>query len=446
MGFKQRAERPLRSLAIETYALRYFLKWQRTQWLPAEKLREFQGQRLRFLLEHAYNNVPFYRRLFRQRSLKPNDFSSVDDIVKLPIVTKTDLRQHFDEFVACNSGYFAPIAWSTGGSTGEPLRFFIDVTSAAACEAALWRGWSYAGHKFRDKMAVLSGLSLVPQQEASLKSAARRIIRKVAFFPAINLSKEILSAYAQEMMRYKPKFIRAYPSSICIFADFLKENGVDGIRPKAVLTTAEMLFPHQRKLIGEVFQCDVFDGYGAYDGGTAAFECREHSGYHMFIERMAMEFVDDDGNHVAEGEKGRIVATDLFNYAMPFIRYDTGDMGVYSTEECTCGRKLPLMKRILGRTTDILRFRTGAVLSGPSLTLVFKDLDIKQYQVVQTDSDSIVVKIIQGKTYDEKDTGKIYQILKAAVGGEVDVKFEFTDCIPPTKSGKWKFIVAHEES
>ena len=363
-------------------------------------------------------------------------------MVKLPILTKTDIREHFDEFISRNSGYFAPIAYSTGGSTGEPLRFFIDVKSDAAVKAALWRGWSYAGYKFGDKMAVLSGLSLVPQQEPLLKSAARKVIRKMAFFLAINLSKEILSGYAKEMMRYKPKFIRGYPSSIYIFADFLKENSIDGIRPKAVLTTAEMLFPYQRKLMSEVFQCDVLDGYGACDGGTAAFECREHSGYHMFIERMVMDFVDDDGNQVAEGENGHIVATDLFNYAMPFIRYDTGDMGVYSTEECSCGRKLPLMKKILGRTTDILRFKTGAVLSGPSLVHVMKDFDVKQYQIVQEKDDSLLVKLIKGKTFVDKDAEQLYKILRNSAGKAVEIKIEFVESIPTTPSGKWKFVIS----
>jgi phenylacetate-CoA ligase len=363
-------------------------------------------------------------------------------MVKLPTLTKTDIREHFDEFIACNSGYFAPIAYSTGGSTGEPLRFFIDVKSDAAVKAALWRGWSYAGYKFGDKMAVLSGLSLVPQEEASLKAAARKVIRKMAFFPTLNLNKEILSAYAKTMMKFKPKFIRGYPASIYFFADFLKENGIDGIRLKAVLTTAEMLFPYQRKLMSEVFQCDVLDGYGACDGGTAAFECQEHSGYHMFIERTAMEFVDDDGKQVAEGKNGRIVATDLFNYAMPFIRYDTGDMGTYSTEECACGRKLPLMKKILGRTTDTLRFKTGAVLSGPSLIHIMKDFDVKQYQIVQEKDDLLIVKLIKGETFVDKDAEQLYKILSSSAGEAVEIKFEFVESIPTTASGKWKFVIS----
>jgi len=420
----------------------YFLWLQRTQLFSRSKLKEVQRKRLRFLLEHAFRHVPFYHRVFRARGLRPSDIKSDKDLVKLPIVTKDDIRNNFHDFLSRDFQKYGPVLNSTSGSTGEPFRHYIDRKTVSIANATTWRGWGYAGYKFRDKMAVLAGLSLVSGKKKLFKAVTRKVIKRMVKFPAINLRKEILDGYAKRMIQFKPKFIRGYPSSIYFFADFLKEEGINLIRPRAVLTTAEMLLPYQRKLIEEVFQCDVFDGYGAFDGGTAALECEEHCGYHMAVEKVVMEFVDEKGDPVVEGEKGRIIATDLFNYAMPFIRYDTGDMGVYSDEECSCGRKLPLMKKILGRTTDILRFRTGAVLSGPSLTLIFKDFDIKQYQVVQTSDDCMVVKVVKGKAYSEKDTKKIYRVLKDAVGDEVEVKFEFVDSIPPTKSGKWKIVIS----
>jgi len=427
----------------EIYSLMYFSWLQRTQWFSQSKLKELQGKRLRFLLEHAFRYVPFYHRVFRARGLRPSDIKSTDDLVRLPIATKDDIRNNFHDFLSCDFQKYGPILNSTSGSTGEPFRYYIDRKTVSIANAALWRGWGYAGYKLGDKMAVLAGLSLVSSKEDLLRVASRKVIKRMVKFPAINLRKEILDDYAKRMIQFKPKFIRGYPSSIYFFADFLKEEEIHLIRPKAVLTTAEMLIPYQRKLIEDVFQCDVFDGYGAFDGGTAALECEEHSGYHMAVEKVVMEFVDEDGNPVTEGEKGRIIATDLFNYAMPFIRYDTGDMGVYSTEECSCRRKLPLMKKILGRTTDILRFKTGAVLSGPSLTLIFKDFDIKQYQLVQKKHDLLLVKLVRGKSYKNEDTKRLRKILDNAVGKGVEIRFKFVDSIPTTKSGKWKFIVSH---
>jgi len=427
------------------YSLIYFSQLQRTQWFSQSKLDKLQGKRLRFLLEHAFRHVPFYHRVFRDRGLRPSDVKSKDDLVRLPIVTKDDFRSNFHDFLSRDFQRYGPVLNSTSGSTGEPFRYYINRKTVDIANAAMWRGWGYAGYKFGDKMAILAGLSLGSSTENLLVIASKKIIKRMVKFPAINIRKEILGDYAKRMIQFKPKFIRGYPSSIYFFADFLKDEGIKGIHPRAVLTTAEMLLPYQRELIEEVLQCDVFDGYGAFDGGTAAFECEEHRGHHMAVEKVVMEFVDEDGNSVAEGEKGRAIATDLFNYAMPFIRYDTGDMGSYSGESCPCRRMLPLIKEILGRTSDILRFRTGAVLSGPSLTLIFKDFDIKQYQVVQTRDDSMIIRIIRGKTYSDKNTEEIYHILKKSVGAGVQAKFDFVDHIQPTKSGKWKIVIKKDK-
>jgi phenylacetate-CoA ligase len=426
---------------IETYAIRYYFDFQKSQLWPAEKLKNSQKLKLRSLLQHAYQHVHYYHRIFRERNLKPDDFHSVADLAKLPILDKSTIKQNISEFVAYDAQQYWPITTATGGSTGEPLQFFIDIRSTSAAEAVLWRGWGYAGFRLGDKMAVLAGLSLVPEKEALLKAAAKQVIKKTIAFPAMHINKTVLDGYVRRLLKFKPKFIRGYPSTIFFFANHLKEEKISGVYPKAVFTTAEMLLPYQKKLIEEVFQCEVFDGYGAFDGGTAAFECEEHDGYHICVEKTIMEFVDENNNYVAEGENGRIIATDLLNYAMPFIRYDTGDMGTSSGEECSCGRKLPLMKEILGRTADILRFKSGAVLFGPTLTLVFKQSDIKQYQVIQTGDDSVTVSIVKGRNYSDKDTEKMYKLLSSAVGVKVDVQFKFVESIPTTRRGKWRFVI-----
>jgi len=428
---------------IESNSLMYFSWLQRTQWLPRSKLKEIQQKRLRLLLEHVFRHVPFYRKMFKAKNVEPSDIKSSEDLLKLPIVTKYDIRSNFHEFLSRDFQRYGPVLNSTSGSTGEPFRYYIDRRTVGIARATLWRGWGYAGYRLGDKVAVFAGLSLASRLRKSLGRAAKKVVDRVMYFPAVNLRKEILKVHADGMLKFKPKFIRGYPSSLYFFANFLEEEGVDGIRPKAVFTTAEMLFPYQRRLIEKVFRCHVFDGYGAYDGGTGAFECERHCGYHIAVEKVVMELCDDDGNLVAEGEKGRIVATDLFNYAMPFIRYDTGDVGVYSNEECSCGRKLPLMKQILGRTTDILRFRNGAVLSGPSLTLIFKDFDIKQFQLVQKKDDLLLVRVIKGEAFVDGDARRLRKTLEDIAGKGVEIRFEFVDFISPTKSGKWKFIISH---
>jgi phenylacetate-CoA ligase len=381
--------------------------------------------------------------MFRTSGLKPSDIKSIEDLQKLPIMTKDDVRRNFDEFLSRDFRRFGPVPNSTSGATGEPFKYCLDRKSVAIARAAMWRGWSYGGYRLWDKVAVLAGLSLGTRLQHPLGRAAKKAFDRVMHFPAVNLREGILRAHAEKMLRFGPKFIRGYPSSLYFFSDFLEKEDIHDLCPKAVFTTAEMLFPFQRSLIEKVFRCDVFDGYGAYDGGTAALECGSHSGYHMAVEKVVMEFCDDDGNVVSEGEKGRIIATDLFDYAMPFIRYDTGDLGAYSSEECSCGRKLPLMKQVLGRTTDMLRFSNGSVLSGPSLTVIFKDFDFKQYQLVQDRGDLLVVRVIKGKTFVGEDERRLQKILEGVIGRGVEIRFEFVDYISPTKSGKWKFIISN---
>lgn len=433
------------SLIIRGKSLRYLSCLQKSQWFSSNKLKGIQKRRLRLLLQHAYNNVPYYHKLFKTRHLRPQNIRSIEELAKMPIISKEDFRDSFWEFVSRNFQTYRPRLNSTSGSTGEPFRYYLGREATAIANAALWRGWGYAGYRFGDKMAVLAGLSLVPEKQSPFSQIISRTIFRKTKLPAINLRRNILKQYAKKIMRFKPKFIRGYPSSLYFFADFLKEEGLDDIRPKDILTTAEMLFPYQRKLLEEVFHCEVFDGFGALDGGTTAFECEEHSGYHIAMEKTIMEFLDKNGNPVT-GERGRIIATDLYNYAMPFIRYDTGDMGVLSDETCQCGRGLPLMKEILGRTTDILKFKNGSILSGPSLTLIFKDFDIKQYQLIQRRDDSLSVKLIKGKTYTEEDTLRLHMILRKNIGEGVEIEFDFVDCIPTTEIGKWKLIISEAKS
>jgi phenylacetate-CoA ligase len=428
---------------IESNSLLYFSWLQRTQWLSRSKLEEIQRKRLRLLVEHAFRNAPFHHKMFKAKGLKPSDVKSAEDLLKLPIMTKDDIRNNFHEFLSRDFQRYGPVPNSTSGSTGEPFRYCLDRKSVGIARAALWRGWGYAGHRLGDKVAVVAGLSLGSRLQQSVGRATKRVFDRVMYFPAINLRRETLKAHAERMLKFNPKFIRGYPSSLYFFASFLEKEKISDIHPKAVITTAEVLFPYQRNLLEKVFQCDVFDGYGAYDGGTGAFECKKHSGYHMAVEKTVMEFCDDDGNQVSEGEKGRIIATDLFNYAMPFIRYDTGDVGIYSSEECSCGRKLPLMKQVLGRTTDMLRFSNGAVLSGPSLTVIFKDFDFKQFQLVQDRGDLLLVRVIKGETFVDNDVRRLRKILEGIIGEGVEIRFEFVDFISPMKSGKWKFIISH---
>jgi len=434
---------PLMELSQGTKIQKY-LKWlEKTQWWkqPSE-IKELQNKKLRALIRHAYENVPYYHKLFRKLNLKPDDIEREEDLRKLPILRKEDIRKNFSELLARDFKRWKPKLNATSGSTGEPLKYYITMDSISIGWASGFRAWG-SGYKLGDKYAMLGGSSLVPKN-ITLKKRIRYLFERALPLTSLYMTEEKMREYARKLEEFKPKFIRGYPSALFILAKYLHENDYNDIRPRAVFTTAETLLPYQRKVIEDVFGCDVYDGYGCRDGNANAMECVEHTGYHIAAEQVIMEFVSmKDGEHVSPGEMGEIIATDLHNYAMPFIRYAVEDVAVPSDEICPCGRGLPLLKSIEGRVFDIIKLKDGTMLSGVPLTDELDSMEsVKQYQIIQESEDEIIVKIVKEKGYAEEDTKRILRMLREGVGEEMNIKIEFVNEISTTKAGKRRYIIS----
>ena len=422
--------------------LRYLKELEETQWWSPEQLRELQNKKLRALIKHAYENVPYYHRIFEERGLSDKDIQTVEDLPKLPILTKNDIRQNFSDLVVRDSKKYKPFLNATSGSTGEPLQYYVTMDVASINWAGEFRGWGWAGYKLGDKRATLGGSSLIANKPPTLFERVRRRVERNLPLSAVDMNEAKMALYAKQLSEYKPKFVYGYPSAVYIFAGYLRKAGINNIQLQAIFTTAEMLLPQHRQTIEEQFGCKVFDQYGCYDGGPQALECSTHQGYHISAEKAIMEFVDENGNPVSPRHPGEIITTDLHNYAMPFIRYTVGDMGTLAEEQCPCGRGLPLMKSIEGRTTDLIVFSNGVTLSGPALTLVFKDCHIRQYQVIQEAKDKLIIKVIKADGYTDQDTEHFLGIIRAHAGEGIKIETEFVDEIPTTKAGKYRFIIS----
>jgi phenylacetate-CoA ligase len=240
------------------------------------------------------------------------------------------------------------------------------------------------------------------------------------------------------MKRWRPKFLRGYVSSICDFATFVEREKLD-IVFAAVFTTAEVLGPGQRALIERVFKTEVFDNYGLNDGGITAFECLHHCGMHIDFERGYLEVVDEKGETVFD-RPGRILATSFLNKATPFLRYDTGDIGIVSSSPCSCGSPYPLLLAVLGRQTDLLRIN-GCSIGSPVLTVLMAGIDVVRYQFVQTAKDKVIVNIEKADGYTDESERFIRESLFSQVG-DFDLKFCYEGVSFRTASGeKHKFII-----
>lgn len=433
---------PIGETFLGTKMLRYLKELEKTQWWSLERLQELQNEKLRALIKHAYENAPYYHCLFQERGLTDKDIQTVEDLPKLPVLTKNDIRQNFADLIAKDSSKRKPFLNATGGSTGEPLKYYIDMEVTSISWAGMLRGWEWAGYKLGDKRTTIAGSSLVTDKP-TFNKRARNLIERNLKLSALDMSKERMASYTRKITSYKPKFLRGYPSAIYVFADYLREKGINSIQPKAIFTTAEMLLPQHREVIEKQFGCKVFDQYGCYDGGLQAMECSEHCGFHISVERAIVEFVDEEKKPASVGCSGEILATDLYNYAMPFIRYAVGDVGTLAREQCPCGRGLPLMKSIEGRTTDLIVFSDGSTVPGPVLVDLFQNFQyIKQYQVIQDATDHLLIKVVTRESYTDKDTAHFLGTLKDHLSERAEIEVQFVDEIPTTKAGKWRFIIS----
>ena len=277
-----------------------------TQWWPIAELQELQNERLRRLIKHAYENVPYYQTIFRQQGLTLGDIQYASDLPKLPILTKQKLRESFGKMLSSDFAQRKQKLNRTGGSTGEPLRFYIDWESWSMSWACIYLGWRFAGYRFGDRMATLGGASLFPDKDMSFKSRLRLFLERNLLLSATHMSDDIMGHYYNLLEKHQPRFLRGYPSAIYILADYMKQNRLAPIDLDAVFTTAEVILPNHRELIEEVLNCPVFDGYGCGDGGGSAIECPAHEGHRIPVQRVVMEFVNDEGQPVDYGQLGKI--------------------------------------------------------------------------------------------------------------------------------------------
>ena len=420
--------------------IRYYNEFEKTQWLPFEQLRDMQEEQLRNLIAFAYTQVPYYARLFNELGLKPADITGIQDLEKLPILTKQTIKQDWPKFAPRNIGQLRHIVRSTGGSTGTPLTYRMSAEDYERGVALLYRGWGYGGYRLGDSVAVIAGSSLMPTTGSTVRKKVQDYLLNKQSYSSFGMSADTLLRYVHSINRFRPRFIRGYASAIYHFAKFTASSGLElNFQPQAVFSASEKLLDQQRKVIERVLGAKVFDTYGLHDGGVSAYECEAHAGMHVDTERAILEVVDENGEQVF-GKPGRILATCLYNYALPFIRYDTGDLGVLAESQCPCGRKTPLLEEITGRLTDLLNLN-GRIIGSPVLTVLFGGFDIEQYQIIQTGHNSIVCKIVRGKTYEKQDEEFIRESFLTHVGS-IDIRFEYVDSIVPPGGNKHKFIIS----
>lgn len=413
-----------------------------TQWWPRERIEALQLERLRQLISHAEQFVPYYRDLFKKIGLPAAGLQSLADLQRIPFLTKPIIRSHLEGFKSEKAKHLT--RFNTGGSSGEPLIFFIGNKRVSHDVAAKWRATRWWNVDIGDPEIVVWGSPIELGTQDRVRAIRDKFMR-TELMPAFQMNETNLDGFIARIRERRPKMLFGYPSAISHIAAHAKKRGIalNDLGVKVVFCTSERLYDHQREAISNAFACPVANGYGGRDAGFIAHECPA-GGMHITAEDIIIEIIDENGNTQPSGVTGEIVVTHLATSDFPFIRYRTGDVGVLGTEQCSCGRGLPLLKDIQGRSTDFVIATDGTVMHGLALIYILRDLPgVRSFKVIQESRQHTKVLLVTDNKADHSITEQIVTGFRQRLGSEVDVQVQIVDSIPAEKSGKFRYIVSN---
>ena len=401
----------------------------------ASDLQEFQERRLKELLMHAYANVPYYHRVFGEVGLindRAVDMSKFDHI---PLLTKDILRRFTKEFVSQDyqkRGWFCN---TSGGSTGEPVRVMQD---AAFLRWGAGVDLYYYEHLLGIEEPIIKRAILWGSERDFFKGGvgirARLIncLTHIMFLNSFRMSESDLEVYIRKINAYRPELIRGYANSLFELCDYALRNERRLHTPKAVVSSAELLTEGMRQVIESAFNTHVFDFYGSRETSALAGECTKGS-MHQFAFFNYIEVLDQHDQPVCANEEGRVVVTNLANYAMPLIRYDIGDTVVLADDGCPCGSPLPTVRDVTGRVGDHFVTKNGTLIDPK---FVFESNDsIRKYQLVQEDYDRIRIQVELRSDLTASYKNYIENRIRLIMG-ECEILWDIVDDIPESVSGK----------
>ena len=413
-----------------------------------DRLAEYQTKRLRKIIRYAYDSVHYYHNEFERLGIRPSDVKTEKDLNKLPIIRKGEIRENLEQMISKDFDVSRLKMLSTSWSTGEPLLLYVTGAESEFRKAKHLRANISCGQKLRDRWVVITA----PHHFGE----ATRLQQMLGFYAPTPISVFTdISTQILTLQKLKPDVLDGYSSSLLILAKELEKREVGPIRPRLIIGGAELIDDHSRHFVEEVLNAPFYDQYSSVELERMAWQCPAHQEYHMDSDAIIMQFVDKNGNEVSPGERGEIICTSLFNYAMPFIRYAIGDMGIPSDGFCTCGRTLPLMKVVEGRRDSLLLLPNGRMLTPRTFTIAMNRFQfyqhIDQFRIVQKKPDLFRFSIKM------KDVSREERVIEAELVAhfkrtftpdlnEVEFDIEFVEEIPLDKSGKLMAVVSELKS
>ncbi|GAB4466184.1 MAG: phenylacetate--CoA ligase family protein [Burkholderiaceae bacterium] len=409
-----------------------------SEFWPAEKLRALADARLRELVAYAVVHVPYYRELFARERLDPREIQGVDDLPKIPLLTREILSERFEDLKSDEFDKHEPVLGQSGGSTGERRKFWLSQRAVDLELAAVRRHYDAAGYREGDRAAALYFPLEGTLADHFYWDDWRDRMRS---FNTRLLNRDTLSRFVTAAVAFRAEVLWAYPSHLEMFVRYVEDTGDVRFRPRVVLTNAEVLYEWQRVHARRVLGCDVFDWYGLGEHVAAAAECERH-GYHIPEEICAVEIVND-GRAALPDEAGEIIGTCLVNYAQPLIRYRTGDFAVRRHDRCPCGRAHAMLREIGGRTQDVISTPEGGWRAfRHGLFGVDSVPGVQTVQLEQIEVRRFVVRAVAPGGLDADARRLLRRRVVEAIGFEAHVQIVLVDDIPRTERGKRRLVIS----
>lgn len=437
---------PLHAWKIRGSAVRArYRELKKSEVASKSSLESLQASRLTQMVHYAYKTCSFYRDRMDSLGISPSDIKDVDDLRRLPLLSKADVRENLTTglrpscFNSLNS-----LKIVTSGSTGEPFTIFADREQLEIRFASTIRALEMTGWRFGDRQARLWHQSLGMSKTQVFRERLDAWLMRRRFIPAFEINPQNIQVFIANLEAHDPVLLDGYAESLNFLAAYLKNGGESKLRPRAVMSSAQALPKSTRDVIESSLNTRVFDKYGSREFSGIAYECSEHVGHHVVDECYIVEILVD-GRPALPGETGEVVITDLFNLATPLIRYRIGDLATAldNSRSCKCGRAHSVIGEIQGRTQAIVHCSNGTWIPGTFFAHFFKDYDdvIRIFQVHQRTKGSFSLRIIKGDDFSQQRLERMLKHLTEFVG-PTEINIEFVDEIPLVRTGKRSPVIS----
>lgn len=392
-----------------------------------EQIEDYQNQKLKSLIRYTVENVPFYKEYFQIHGMTSDAIQSISELEKMPIVDKNLMRKEgINRFASEKFPSNKRILSHSSGSTGEPFAFYISKESDSVNTASKLLTWYYAGYRLGDKYMKIANAN-----RKSFLKKTQDLLNNCIYIPFTSLNNESIVEILDKIEKNKPQIIRSYPAPLYIISQFRNKHGGYSYSPEHIMTTGATLSEAYRMEIEKAFGCDIIDSYSC-EGNSNTYETTLHDGYNVESCYGITEIIDDDGKHITDGI-GHVISTDLWNYAHPFIRYNTKDL-----VEVRSGRII----RIMGRECEALvNSVDGTLFTVHNFSSFFlHDIDsVLEYQIVKCKNGAIMFRLVVNRKYDESVRDFIIRNWSDRLGKNIVV--EIVDEIPLLGNNKRLTIV-----